>query len=306
MTYNHQTYLDMLQYKRPEGSKSQRKFCQKYLEPVFGNPDKMGNYILRVGNPKISFMSHHDTVHAQAGYQKVAVYQGFAKATGSDCLGADCTTGIYIMLRMIQAGVEGLYIVHAAEEVGCKGSRYIATHTPEVVDGIDFAISFDRYGYSSVITHQCGIRTCSDAFAGSLEQAVDLGYTTDTGGVYTDSNEYTHLIPECTNVSVGYFDQHRTIEQQDLLFMDTVADAFINANFSGLIVDRSTSDLYNYSWSDSYKNYEDLAGYRDYEDLDLEQVVACNPKSVAKLLQSMGYSADGLLDDLDSIRTYNY
>jgi len=292
MTYTHSTYLDMLQYKRPEGSKTQRKFCQKYLEPVFGKPDAVGNYILRVGNPKIAYMSHHDTVHSGAGYQKVSIYKEFAKTANANCLGADCTTGIYIMLRMIAAGVEGLYIVHAAEEVGCKGSSYIASQTPQVVAGIDVAISFDRYGYSSIITHQCGIRTCSDAFATSLEAAVDLGYTVDTGGVYTDSNEYTHLIPECTNVSVGYFDQHRSIEQQDLRFMDEVADAFINADMSNLVIARNPVD----TWSDNDYDY--------FEDSDLESVVANNPKSVAKLLQSFGYTANGLLEDLNEIRTY--
>ena len=297
MTYNKQTYIDMLQYKRPQDSVSQKKFCRKYLEPIFGKPDTAGNYILRIGNPKIAFMSHHDTVHKSGGYQTVEVYQDFAKVSNSDCLGADCTTGIYIMLRMIQAGVEGLYIVHASEEIGCLGSGYIARETPDVVAGIDAAISFDRYGYSSIITHQMSMRTCSDDFAYSLEQCLDLGYTTDTRGSYTDSNEYKHLIPECTNVSVGYFDQHRNIEQQDLVFMDTVADAFINADFSSLIISRKPEFDIDYSGFDSPY---------DFEDLDLEHVVANHPKSVAKLLQSYGYSANGLLEDIQEIRNYRY
>lgn len=297
MQHTRSTFIDMLQYKRPEGSRSQRRFCRRFLEPVFGKPDKVGNYILRIGkNPKIAFMSHHDTVHTHGGHQKVSVYQDFVKAVDSNCLGADCTTGVYIMLKMIEAGVEGLYIVHAAEEIGCKGSSYIARETPDVVAGIDFAISFDRYGYSSIITHQCGARTCSDAFAASLEHAVDLGYTTDAGGVYTDSNEYTHLIPECTNVSVGYFDQHRSIEQQDLVFLDELIEAFCTADFSNLVVDRKACD----PWEDDTR-YNDY----DYNDTDLEQVVVNHPKSVAVLLQSFGYTASGLLEDISSIHDYN-
>lgn len=290
MTYDTSTFIEMLSYRRPEGSRSQTKFCRRFLEPVFGKPDAKGNYILRIGdNPRIAYMSHHDTVHASSGRQKVVVRTEFAATTGTDCLGADCTSGIYIMLRMIDAGVEGLYIVHAAEEIGCKGSSYIATHTPDVVHGIDAAISFDRKGYGSVITHQMGSRTCSEDFALSLERAVDLGYTPDNTGSYTDSNEYAHLIPECTNVSVGYFDQHTKAEQQDLVFLERVADAFICADMSNLIIDRRPVD-------------SDI----NYDDYDVEQLVVNYPKSVAALLTSMGFSYSDLCEAIDDIRDYNY
>lgn len=303
MIYDRQTYIDMVRYQRPQDSKTQRKFCKRFLEPVFGKPDEVGNYILRVGNPKIAFMSHHDTVHKSSGLQVVSVVQDFA-TSNSNCLGADCTTGIYIMLRMIQAGVEGLYIVHASEEIGCLGSRYIATQTPDVVHGIDVAISFDRYGYSSIITHQMGTRTCSDEFARSLELCVDLGYKIDTGGVYTDSNEYEHIIPECTNVSVGYFSQHTTNEQQDLVFMDHVADSFINADWSKLVVARDPSaqpDYNSRSMFESYSYSDD-----DFEEMDIEHLVVNNPKSVARLLRTFGYDATMLAQELDQIRTYQY
>ena len=105
-------YIDMLSYMRPEGTKAQRKFCNRFLRPVFGEPDDRGNYILRIGNPTIAFMSHHDTVHKNGGRQNVVIDSGgFATTTTQNCLGADCTTGVYIMLRMIEAGIEGLYIV---------------------------------------------------------------------------------------------------------------------------------------------------------------------------------------------------
>ena len=53
-------YIDMLTYMRPEGSKYQRKFCNRYLMPVFGQPDKHGNYTHIVGDkPRVAFMAHH-------------------------------------------------------------------------------------------------------------------------------------------------------------------------------------------------------------------------------------------------------
>ena len=116
--------IEMLRYMRPEGTVTQRQFCKRFLEPVFGLPDEHGNYILHIGDqPKICFTAHHDTVHKQEGMQKLIVSNdvvSVADSKVSSCLGADCTTGVYILLCMIESGIEGTYVVHAAEEVGCK------------------------------------------------------------------------------------------------------------------------------------------------------------------------------------------
>lgn len=303
--YTRKAYLDMLTYKRPQGSEAQTAFCKRYLEPVFGQPDSAGNYILRVGqDADIAFMSHHDTVHLASGHKVVSVANDFAKATGDDCLGADCTTGVYIMLRMIEAGVPGLYIVHAAEEVGCVGSRHIVNNTPDIVAGIKAAISFDRYGYKSIITHQMGIRTCSDDFAESLADVIGLGMIPDDTGVYTDSNEYAGIIPECTNVSVGYFKQHTNTESQDLRFMELLTEACISADWNRLVISRDPeSHLY-----DEYTDKEDEGWwYHDDDhtgkdtDLTMIDIVNNYPEAVAEILKSWGYSADGLLDDISNL-----
>jgi len=301
-------YIDMLSYMRPEGTKAQRKFCNRFLRPVFGEPDDRGNYILRVGNPTVAFMSHHDTVHKNGGRQNVVIDSGgFATTTTENCLGADCTTGVYIMLRMIEAGVEGLYIVHTAEEVGCRGSSYIVQHTPEVVQGISAAISFDRYGYNSIITHQSGVRTCSDTFVDSLADILNCDYKHDPYGSYTDSNEYRGIIPECTNISVGYFKQHQREESQDLDFMETVADSCINADWSKLVIARDPNkvspewDMFDRDDSIYCVDEDDV----DF-DPDMEQLIAERPKSVAILLQSHGYDLKELEYALSFVREKHY
>ncbi|BCJ91816.1 hypothetical protein IZ6_25510 [Terrihabitans soli] len=166
--------LEMLQTKRPAGSKAERRFIKRYLKPLGCSQDGFGNLILRIGDAPVLWSSHTDTVHREGGTQHVVlegVIARLAANSKSNCLGADCTAGVWLMVEMIRAGVEGLYIFHREEECGGRGSRFIATRTPELLDGIKYAIAFDRYGYQSVITHQFD-RCCSDEFGVSLSKAL--------------------------------------------------------------------------------------------------------------------------------------
>ena len=48
--------VEMLRYKRPEGSDTQKAFCKRFLEPTFGKPDQFGNYIKIIGDkPNVCF-----------------------------------------------------------------------------------------------------------------------------------------------------------------------------------------------------------------------------------------------------------
>src|SRR5690606_29717089 len=152
--------LDMLSYRRPAGSQTERQFIERFIAPTGAKPDGYGNYILRVGEWPVLWSAHTDTVHKQGGRQQVRVCGQTAMVPdGSNCLGADDGTGCWILLEMIRAGVEGLYVFQRAEETGCNGSRYIATHTAEQPDGIEEAIAFHRRGEYSNGTHQVAVRT---------------------------------------------------------------------------------------------------------------------------------------------------
>lgn len=242
--------MDMLRFKRPAFSSTEESFISLYLEPLPGfTRDEFGNIIIRVGDsPNIMWSSHTDTVHSTEGFQRLERDGPFIKAVCgakrefSNCLGADCTAGVWIMMNMIRKSIPGLYIFHRDEESGGRGSSFIAKSTPEVVDGIQFAIAFDRKGYTSVITHQ-GPRTCSDEFALSLAEILGKGFKPDDTGLFTDTAQYTDLIPECTNVSVGYFNQHGPTEKQNWLFVQHLLDVVLAADFDGLIPFREAGEV---------------------------------------------------------------
>ena len=288
------TLLEMLQYKRPSGSVTERRFCKRFLEPVFGKAyDDFGNYVLSVGDdPTIAFTAHYDTVHAEEGMQKVVIEDGKISAVDSNCLGADCTTGIYIILEMIKANIPGVYIIFAAEEVGCKGSSYMRDQHPEFLDKLSAMISFDRFGETSVITHQMGFRTASDAFANSLSDALNMPQLVpDTRGSYTDSNEFADIIPECTNLSVGYLNQHSSKETQDLTYLKFLMGQIMRAEW-GLLVFPRTPEA-DTLWSNQFYTDDE----RDELD-NMEQIVYENTSLVAQLLMDYGLKSTDLIEDL--------
>lgn len=293
---------EMLRYMRPEGSVHQQLFCQRFLEPVFGDPDEHGNYVHIImkesgAHPSVCFTAHHDTVHKQDGMQYVLVTdKRIITAPQSDCLGADCTTGVWLILGMIEANVPGVYVVHAGEEIGCWGSSALIRDNPEWLNKLDAVISFDRRGIDSVVTHQLGRRTCSDVFAKSLIDALGMGkFKPDPTGAYTDSNEYADVIPECTNISVGYYGQHTKAESQDLTFAYSLLESLIQANWDSLIIDRTPTTEF---WS----NYDYVgSSYKSNYD-NLTELVEEYPEEVAAVLEDWGCDAEYLWSQIKVMR----
>lgn len=297
MTVTKQKLVSMLQYMRPAYSLTEKIFCDKYLLPVFGEPDAHGNYTKIVGKrPNIAFTAHTDTVHRSEGIQTLKIEDDVATTMTGSCLGADCTTGLWLMLGMISEGVEGVYVAHAAEEIGGVGSTALVADSPAWLNEIDIVISFDRFGQNSIITHQGGMRTASDIFATSLAAALDMpSLKADTTGTYTDSVEYSGVVPECTNISVGYLNQHTIRESQDLRFAELLLERLIEARWDTLAVSRDPSVVdryYDEEWGPYVSTTDAL------EVASLERLIMDRPSEMAELLFEYGMTLDGLCDEL--------
>lgn len=341
--------IEMLRYRRPEGSETQRIFCEKYLEPDFGEPDVYGNYIKIINHPNgslphLCFTAHHDTVHSVDGMQHVVVNGDTAYAVDSSCLGADCTTGVWLILGMIQANIPGIYVIHAGEESGCVGSSaMIKDHLSDItkyswLQHTKAVISFDRKGEESIITHQMGSRTASDEFAISLADAIGLPMRPDNTGAYTDSNEYVEVVGECTNISVGYLNQHSKKETQDVFFAYYLLEHLVEADWSKLVFKREPGEVdpddYRSWWStksygygsymeeeryeDSYEAWRD--GYdavrkrqstysqlnmrgkpRSNNERDLHDLITDYPWELAELLDELGVDANDLMNQMEEL-----
>lgn len=243
---------------RRYGSETEIAFIHWLTERVGGYEDKVMNVhrIVRKPDGSLSrtlFSSHTDSVHRQGGKNKIVTTATHWTATPKSgrALGADDATGIALMVHMIDNNIPGHYIFHRGEEVGGIGSKWLADkHAEWLSKEFDRAIAFDRAGYSDVITYQGGDRCCSDKFAEALaDQLNEHGglYMPDDGGVYTDTREYIELIPECTNLSVGYNHQHGDSEKQDIAYFHQLADIVLKVKWDELPTARDPKE-YDCLW----------------------------------------------------------
>ena len=213
------------------------------------------------------FTSHTDTVHSTGGKNNVRVDGRFWRADVGAALGADDGSGCALLAYMIEQGVPGYYVFFRGEERGGIGSKWLSEEMPDLfVGSFDRAVAFDRAGYYDIITHQAGGRCCSEEFAEALGTALstdDNWMVPCNGGVYTDTAEFTTLIPECTNVSVGYKNQHGDREEQDVEFLWELAKGVVSFDWDALPTVRDPSA----KPESRYSRYSDInAEWADYYD----------------------------------------
>lgn len=282
----------MLEFRRPAWSRTERNFIHRFIRPLGMQEDELGNLYKRIGDAPVLWSSHTDTVHTQGGKQRLGFSKGIVglSDTASNCLGADCTAGVWLMLEMIRAKRPGLYIFHRAEEIGGVGSTFIAKHRPDLLEGIKYAVAFDRRGHNSVITHQ-GDRCCSEAFAASLGAALGLNHFADSGGTFTDTANYTDAIGECSNLSVGYMNEHTKRETLDVEYLERLRDALLILDASTLVAERAPGEAdpegYGFDWQDNDAQ-QPISARGD----TLASLVRDHPDEVADWLEEYGITAD--------------
>jgi hypothetical protein len=205
--------------------------------------------------PATLFCAHTDTVHGNANKRNESSYiNRWTYDTGTnvihadgDVLGADDGAGLWLLLEMYDAGVPGDYLFHRGEECGGIGSVGMAKHYATFISSFDRAIAFDRKGTHSIITHQRFYdRCCSDKFGEALGFGLTCDtyfYTCDDTGVFTDTANYTGFIGECTNVSVGYYDEHTVKERLDLGYLLSLRNKCIALDWENLPTVRAPGEV---------------------------------------------------------------
>ena len=237
-----ETFLKLTQWTYPHGTESKLK---PFLPKGF-QEDDFGNYFIKIGESDTMFTCHLDTCSPL--YQKVnhVIGSKIIKTDGKTILGADDKAGMTVLLYMIEKGVPGLYYFFIGEEVGGIGSSAASSMS---FSEYNKCVSFDRRGYDSVITEQWFGKCCSDEFAQALANSLNkahlsFNFRPDPTGIFTDSASFMDDIPECTNISVGYFSEHQVTESQNIQFLTNLCEAVVKIDWSSLPVMRNPNEIY--------------------------------------------------------------
>lgn len=237
------TFLSLVTETYPYGTEEE---VMKYM-PQDLTRDEFGNYYKIIGDSDTMFTSHLDTASRTKDRVGLVSYtkgkDEFICTDGTSILGADDKAGVAVMLYMMAHEVPGVYFFFYGEERGGIGSGKVAVNHEKYpfLKKMKKCVSFDRRNYYSVITAQMSVECCSDEFATSLCKELNksgLKLNLDPTGVFTDSANFTDIIGECTNVSVGYFNEHTHDEVQNITYLEKLAVACVEADWSALVVKR--------------------------------------------------------------------
>ena len=275
----HKTLARGLSAKRPHNTVAVSDFTEWLFNALpaelksFTSVDGAGNLHIdnRIAGSKTLFIAHVDTVHKEMGANKIRKTATHWYAEGAP-LGADDGAGVAMLMHMMHSGVKGYYIFSQGEECGGIGAKHIATHHTDLLAQFDRAIAFDRRGIDSVISHQGMGRCASDVFCQALANDLNafddtLMYSPDDTGVYTDTAEFTDIIPECTNISVGYYSEHGDQENLDIVHFEALSNAVLKVMWDSLPTDRDPTvpeyKTYKYdtAWWANYSVYDDATAY---------------------------------------------
>lgn len=303
-------FLELTKETYPHGSE-QDLF---HILPEFLKKDQFGNLYHQIGdNPSTIFTCHLDT----ASYNKVKVNhvikENIISTDGTSILGADDKAGLVVLLALIEKEIPGLYYFFLGEERGCIGSRKVADlHSKFKLEHITKVVSFDRRGYDSVITHQMSGRCCSNTFAEELSSKLNeksgklygksFKYSPDPTGIYTDSAQFINIYAECTNISVGYHNEHTHSETQDIEHLEKLCQVVTLIDWESLPIDRNPSNKdyfdddteYGIGYSYGYNKYTD--GYGDIDDIFSNEKKGCTEKKTILDTEFYGHETEVTYD----------
>lgn len=253
----HKTLARALSMMRPHDSEGTKRLTKwlKANAPAHArvSVDEAGNLHIdtRISQTnRTLFVAHVDTVHKKPGPNKIRKTKTHWHASGAP-LGADDGAGVAMLMHLLHSGVDAYYVFTQGEECGGIGATHLAKHGAALLSEFDRAIAFDRRGIDSVITHQGWGRCCSDEFADALAAALNaddtLMFLPDDTGVYTDTAEFVDIIPECTNISVGYDHEHSDRESLDLHHFAALAERVVKIDWDSLPTTRDPS-VYESKW----------------------------------------------------------
>lgn len=252
--------------------------------------DSFGNLYCAIGNSKLLFTAHLDSACKKESKVYQIIEDDFLKTNKKTILGGDNKVGCAVLLNMINHDIPGVYFFFVKEEVGRLGSEHLNSLIKD--DMFNFCLAFDRKGIDSVITHQRGVKLCTDELAEFIiKEFSKNGYSfhKDPTGLSCDTYSFNNKINNCLNISSGVYDEHSKSEKIDLNYYKY---------------------LYNIVTTINWKEIEKLSEKKERGGLSTDDLKIENPiiKTILDYFIKFGYfpnKAPDFEEDFSVYRTRN-
>lgn len=269
-------FLALTKYTIPPGSE---RLVIKYL-PNGYKVDSIGNYYYEIGDSDTLFTAHLDTYCSEVKlinhvFDRNDMYK--IGTDGSTILGGDNKLGCSILIGMIKDNIPGVYYFFIGEEPilngGLLGSYGALGINSNFFKKFKRCIAFDRRGYGSIVVRQMGRRCCSDKFveviANELKSKGNIGWDRGSGfGYYTDTAVFMDIIPECTNLSAGGFNEHHNNEWVDLNYAYNLYRAVCRIDFESLPVERKLEVRFSNNMFSGVSSYNSFLIKKNFKVID--------------------------------------
>lgn len=176
------------------------KFLQKRYDNIINTED----YLIGIGDIPVGLVAHMDTVFDSPPKQ---IYFDDRSWTfwSPDGLGADDRAGIYIILKILQAGYKPTVIFTTDEEIGAIGASALVEDFPKPPTELKYLIQLDRRNHFDAVFYDCGNLDFMEYI-----ESFDFCYA---DGIFSD---ISIICPAWNlagvNLSVGYVNEHSYLE----------------------------------------------------------------------------------------------
>lgn len=226
-----ETLLQLYEFESVHGSDDEKaladfveKFLQKHDKPY----TRYGNCLFSLDTPDVPILSAHiDQVETDGKAVHFVLtpeehIRGYTKDWERTSLGADDKNGVWLILKLIEAGFNFNFIISDGEECGCLGIKSLENlgYLKSIPENT-YCIVLDRRGDCEILKSGSGGAYCS-TLAQCLCNFLDNRYVV---GVGTLSD--TATICKCcesVNMSVAYHNAHLETEYTDWFSLQEILE----------------------------------------------------------------------------------